>query len=322
MTWTSRLRQGFTLVELLVVIAIIGILIALLLPAVQAAREAARRSQCSNNLKQLALATHNYHDSYNVFPVNVYGGYGDPHGVGGYTQTSRCWSFLLRTLPYLEQMSLYEACNHSFLSMAASGQMATVVPAFLCPSDPVPAQIPETNTYVTGGTLVARTDYRGVIGDDWDWGVYANNTVPGTGQGWLSWPTADSFMLNNGMYYCYSIRVPRKAASVLDGLSNTLAIGEKAFNLNYATNTSPPGTYAWAHTAGVLGSAAVPINWTDHRSTTAIAWDQRCGFNSLHPGGAQFGLADGSVRFISETIALTTYRALATIDRGESVEVP
>lgn len=92
-------QTGFTLIELLVVIAIIAILIALLLPAVQQAREAARRSTCRNNLKQLGLALHNYHDAFTGFPVNLYGGYGDTANVGGYTQTSKSWGWMVRILP-------------------------------------------------------------------------------------------------------------------------------------------------------------------------------------------------------------------------------
>ncbi len=308
---------GFTLVELLVVIAIIGILIALLLPAVQAAREAARRSQCTNNLKQLGLATHNYHDSYRCFPVNWYGGYGDPFNLGGYTQTSRCWSHWMRILPYIEQTAIYDRARQGNISLADSGLLATVIGTFLCPSDPAPPVVTENNIYISGGISVARSNYRGVAGNDWDWGAFANNTV--ITAGWDR-PVADSFMDNNGLYYWYSMRKPRSTASVTDGLSNTLAIGEVAFNQNYVSDF--PGTYTWAHSMACCVSAAIPLNRTNPRSTTSVPWDQRLNFNSLHPGGVQFALGDGAVRFLSETIELGVFRAVASIDGGESVSLP
>ena len=305
-----RSRRGFTLVELLVVIAIIGILIALLLPAVQAAREAARRSQCQNNLKQLGLGMHNYHDTNKVFPVSFYGGYGDPLAVGGYTQTSRSYGPLMRMLPFLEQKPLYDVCNHGVNSMVATGQLATVIPGFLCPSDPAPGQVTETNIFVTGGTLVGRNNYRGVMGNDWDWGAYANNTVNPT-------PAADSFRQNNGLFYHFSVERPRSAAAATDGLSNTLAFGETLFNQNFASSERP--TYAWMHAAGSLATVAVPLNHTDEKTPSSVTFDLKHGFSSLHPGGVQFLLADGSVRFISETVALTVIRGLGSMNGGEVV---
>ncbi|MCS7272185.1 MAG: DUF1559 domain-containing protein, partial [Gemmataceae bacterium] len=156
-----------------------------------------------------------------------------------------------------------------------------------------------------------------------DWGRFANNTVTTNAADITPrWPPrpADSFMDNNGMYYLFSILRPRRAASVTDGLSNTLAIGEVVFNQNYATYSI---TYSWAHAVACCNTAAIPINWTNPRSTTSVPWDEHMwGFNSQHPGGAVFAMGDGAVKFLSQTIDLTTFRQLATIAGGESVQAP
>jgi prepilin-type N-terminal cleavage/methylation domain-containing protein len=153
----SRRRPGFTLVELLVVIAIIGILVALLLPAVQAAREAARRSQCQNNLKQLALACHNHHDNKKRLPFSV-----SPWAEGGPPpRTGRGW--IIEALPFMEQQNLYVAFEPSRVGDMFSGggilncqpQLATVLEALTCPSDP--SQRLSTNMYQLSGITVAVT---------------------------------------------------------------------------------------------------------------------------------------------------------------------
>jgi prepilin-type N-terminal cleavage/methylation domain-containing protein/prepilin-type processing-associated H-X9-DG protein len=306
----THCRRGFTLIELLVVIAIIGILIALLLPAVQAAREAARRSQCQNNLKQLGLGMHSYHDTHKVYPVSLYGGYGDPLAVGGITQTSRSYGPLMGMLPFLEQKPLYDICNHGVNSMAATGQLATAMPGFLCPSDPAPGQVTETNGFVTGGNVVGRTNYRGVMGNDWDWGIYVNNTVTA--------PVGDSYRQNNGIFYPFSIERPRSSAAITDGLSNTMAFGEALFNQNFSSSGEGP-SYFWMHSAGSLASAAIRLNHTDEKSTASVPWHERAGFSSQHPGGVQFLMADGSARFISESVAIDVVRGLGSMNGGEVV---
>lgn len=224
----------------------------------------------------------------------------------------------MRILPYIEQTAVYDRCEQGNVTLQASGQLATVVPPFLCPSDPATPIVTENNAYITGSISVARSNYRGVSGDDWNWGLYTNNSV--NIGGWLTWAPGDSFQENNGIYYHFSVRKPRTTASVLDGLSNTLAMGEMVLNPNYTS--SNPGTYSWAHSAACCTTAAIPLNWTNSRSTTSVPWDQRYNFSSLHPGGVQFAMGDGAVKFLTDNIALTVLRGLATMDGGEAVPVP
>jgi prepilin-type N-terminal cleavage/methylation domain-containing protein/prepilin-type processing-associated H-X9-DG protein len=305
----STRQVGFTLIELLVVIAIIAVLIALLLPAVQQAREAARRSQCKNNLKQLGLALHNYHEALSAFPINLYGGYGDTANVGGYTQTSKSWGFIVHLLPYLDQAPLYNLTNPGANTMLASGQMASVIPVLLCPSDPTGARETENTTYTTGNLNVAVTNYKGVIGSDWDWGTYANNVVNAG---------SDSFVDNNGLFHALNYRKYKKMSSITDGTSNTVAIGESVCNPNFATGDGPGNT--WMNTAAVGATTAVPINTVNNIQTNAsVAWDRKWSFSSMHTGGAHFLMADGAVRFISNNISMTTYRDLSTLAGAEVI---
>ncbi|MDB5390276.1 MAG: hypothetical protein JWM11_5922 [Planctomycetaceae bacterium] len=300
-------KVGFTLIELLVVIAIIAVLIALLLPAVQQAREAARRSQCKNNLKQLGLALHNYHDSLRAFPINLYGGYGDTASVGGYTQTSKSWGWPVHLLPYLDQAPLYTICNPGANTLATSGQIATVIPVFVCPSDPGGTTELENNTYITGGVTCAVLNYKGVMGSDWDWGAYVNNVVTVGG---------DSFCANNGLLYTLDYRDCKKISRITDGLSNTMMLGETVSNKNFAADPNGPGNN-WMNAASTCATTAVPLNSFSFNTPSSFTWDQRWSFGSAHVGGAHFVMGDGAVRFISTNISLVTYRGLSTLAGGE-----
>ncbi len=201
----SRLgRRGFTLVELLVVIAIIGVLVGLLLPAVQAAREAARRMSCSNNMKQLGLALHNYHDTHGKFPPGVIWG----PGKAPYTQPyHHTWNVMI--LPFMEQQPLYDSVN---LDLPIWGQpiVSTPLAALRCPSDGGRWEISETSD-------IAVTNYPGTEGYHWHPTGSANGGAP-----WNSY--ADPFTKTCDIQGIFAQTKTRRMSDVTDGLSNTLVI--------------------------------------------------------------------------------------------------
>ncbi len=243
----SNKTAGFTLVELLVVIAIIGILVGLLLPAVQAAREAARRMQCSNNLKQLGLAMHNYHDTHKVFPLNMAGGGQN----GGATCTSGFYSWLTYLLPQIEQGNLYNQINFS-VEMADAGSChnvfdasissshvnaaaaSTIISTFLCPSDPGG----HSNAVVMGSSNPASDNYAGNAGwPSWSEGLAGERRAPNAPyNGVISLGTP---AVNVPWHPRRGIRF----ADVTDGLSNTTAISERlimqAQDLDAIRNADP-----------------------------------------------------------------------------------
>ena len=358
MRTAQSLRVGFTLVELLVVIAIIGILIALLLPAVQAAREAARRSQCTNNIKQLALAAHTFHDSYNTLPRNgsdVPAHQPQSHTVGAVEGTGCCgvnaprWSWIARSLPQLEYAAAYEQAgieagipgtlqaSAPSPNVNANAQtlavIAMILPVTVCPSD-VSLTRTRTNEANAGGFLSAMTSYKGVTGSNWGADRYGANATPPQPEDTnvitaYKNPVPGTLTQQNGLergdgiFWRSDIRIGRLPFSkILDGTSNTLMIGEDM------------GVYcrwnAWALTNGAVGTVAIPPNVGNRIGdpetgfdTTPVdkpgRWPTRYSFRSNHPGGVSFAMADGSVRFIRETISLTIYRALGSRAGGEAV---
>ena len=319
--WREASPHGFTLVELLVVIAIIGILIALLLPAVQAAREAARRTQCTNNLKQLALATHNYHDRVRSFPPGTLLGTfssGRPRMRGP--------SLFIFILNEMEQSALSGLLDLSDpLNNEAGGQSslsATVLPVLVCPSDAIdenPVQ------HGTGNRWHGLTSYAGNGGTGGNH-RFLCTSVP---------------MMTDGMFYETGPlsnptpgQSPVRFAGVRDGTSNTLFFGERrhaddAFD-SWASGAGEQliGDYGWWHTCGGLAivdatlTTLAPIIYQFNASDADAPCRRVCAFGSLHPGGANFALVDGSVRFISETIELSQYRAISTRKGNEAVQVP
>jgi prepilin-type N-terminal cleavage/methylation domain-containing protein/prepilin-type processing-associated H-X9-DG protein len=302
---TDRARGAFTLIELLVVIAIIAVLIALLVPAVQKVREAAARSQCQNNLKQIGLAIHNYHDVHKHIPYST--AYANEGGPGPYT--GRGW--ILEALPYLEQDALYKQFEPSRVGNLGSGaglmnckpEMLTILDVLTCPSDP--SERIGIHQFQWDPVPTAYTNYKGCIGNS------------NMGGGWPNSPsgTADGHNTTSptGLFFRNSYRVKIKFALILDGLSNTWAVGEDVISENYHG--------AAFYCNGDYASTHAPLNFFPNPPDPAN-WPRVISFRSRHPGGANFCLADGSVRYVSENIDWLVYQQLSTRAGGETVFVP
>jgi len=349
---TRKHRKGFTLIELLVVIAIIGVLIALLLPAVQAAREAARRSQCTNNLKQMALAAHNYHSALGTFPAGSTMAYNADQPSTGQT-TWGVWSAHAMLLPYLEQNPVYQAMNFSLTCWPGYGYggyanataFNTKLATFICPSD-------GTDTTSWGEPLL--NNYYGSQGTTTD-----------------PWQVGSTGMFANRAAY--------RESTVKDGLSNTIIFSEALVGSDVVGTKYRDGVTGTSDTtAAVLNPVVVaggtltllPVVQTALQncnaaftgSTTNHTWNKGwrwgpsspgltlfntivtpnsnqyqwsacrigcpgCGIdfgnfinaNSGHPGGVNVGMADGSVKFIKESIAANIWWSLGTKAGGEAI---
>jgi prepilin-type N-terminal cleavage/methylation domain-containing protein/prepilin-type processing-associated H-X9-DG protein len=335
-------RSGFTLIELLVVIAIIAVLIALLLPAVQSAREAARRTQCVNNLKQIGLATHNYLSSNDLFPPGAI--------KGGWNFNSNGLNWRPLILAQMEATNQFNAINFSVLAGQNGPSLATVwyssIASFLCPSDGlgqapvgfVPYMGPNGSTsawappFRPGSTteqLVPVSNYLMSFGDNYailplsganPWETAAG-TVPQIGLNGF-WGSNNGSGSMRG-FSDYSTGGIATIASVTDGTSNTIFAGE-------GLPDEDANNDFYSFTGGAAGTT-IPINWkTNQRDTACVDnysstnWNCRFsyatrGFKSRHPGGANFLFADGSVRFIKSSINRITYAAIGSRNGGEVV---
>jgi len=291
----KRQARAFTLVELLVVIAIIGILIALLLPAVQAAREAARRTSCFNNLRQVGIALHNYHDVHLRLPMGWIGVDPVTRRVA-YANGQPGWGWAARILPYLEQTALADRVIYGTLPItdpANADARATYLKVYRCPSDVGG----KTFLLGTGGggpllTRLAVANYVGMFGTT---ELHCCENLP-VGQQ----------CRGNGVFFHLSnIRFD----DVMDGTSNTLFVGERSSRIEHSTwlGVIPDADERFAR---ILGIADHPPNWR------AVHLDD---LSSEHPAGCNFLFGDGSVRLVQETVDLDIYRGLATRSGGEVV---
>jgi prepilin-type N-terminal cleavage/methylation domain-containing protein/prepilin-type processing-associated H-X9-DG protein len=324
----SRLQWGrgaFTLVELLVVIAIIAILISLLLPAVQTAREGASRTKCTNNIHQILVALQSYHNDYDRLPP-AGRSYGWTYNEALQDPVIYNSNGLVLLLPYLEQTNLYERFNPK----AASGNLMTTcccslgsssstlagdsvaagnaalakveLPIFLCPSDPGTPTEPNDDCYSPKtGDPGAKTNYDFCTSSRYD----AN--------AWRQEPASTRRMFGENSN--------TRLTDVSDGLSNTIAIGEQTLNVYNGTCT------AWAYRGWVQvgvnpaeGINVWELSWTPPAQVGRSASWSFAG--SLHPGGANFGFADGSVHFLSENTSVTLLNRLSAMADGQVAEIP
>ena len=295
--------RAFTLIELLVTIAVISILIALLLPAVQQAREAARRMHCRSNMKQIVLALHNYHDVHRCFPLNT----SFSQNLG---PLSRSRSWMQGILPYIERGSLANRIDPGKSTQSNRFLAEFPVSVFWCPSDPHPNLLPLRSDMPDEWQLGV-TNYKSCSGSNWASGTFLHSEPSGRFAG-----STDGVNRGNG-FQCaatYDGVVNTCLRDISDGTSQTWAIGE----------TIPAWTeWAWWYSHnGVSGTCAIPMNYKVpgvRPEDNLHDWHHNYGFMSRHSGGASFGLCDGSVRFVSDSIDRDLYRALATIQGDEVV---
>ncbi len=350
---------GFTLVELLVVIAIIGVLVGLLLPAVQAAREAARRMSCGNNIRQIAMGCINHESARKQFPGSV-GQASNSRDIVTDPQPALAAnspiqvSWMSNLLPYIEQETLFRAINPladvtndpenaGGATSPTQGSNTWVaqqrINLYRCPSDTTPTVLPMRGQRTSSGQQYAVTSYKGVAGSNWAWGNF--RTVGDTYFG------SDPYFKNNGngigngngiLFAGYLGQAPTpltnqfgvacntQVAAIKDGLSNTFMIGESVGSF------TDHNWWFWFN--GSVATVAIPLNNPPVCSAAAGVtlrkglencyqdWSNNYGFMSDHAVGANFAAADGSVRFISNTIDLAVYRALGGMAEGYVAGMP
>jgi prepilin-type N-terminal cleavage/methylation domain-containing protein len=321
MRTTISKRRAFTLVELLVVIAIIGILVALLLPAIQAAREAARRSQCGNNLKQITIALHNYHENFKSLPAGQFGFPGSASAPG-----VAAWSWNAAILPFIEGQNVYEtldltrrsaqqAVNDATTDAALQSVLQSQLPTYVCPSD-ITLKL-NTGRQISG-FAVAKGNYVGANHSGNGTSLVASENSTGV------FPEAWRGLAFTDIY---------------DGTSTTIIAGERCFryilaNVTHEVRSSNHYIHR-AHdlngtglrhqnrgTGDTLAAVDAGITAVGDVANASPGFNRNTSFSSRHPGGAQFSLVDGGVRFISSNINHTLLQRLVHRSDGNAVEVP
>jgi len=313
MNHSVKARNGFTLVELLVVIAIIGVLVALLLPAIQAARESARRSHCQNNLHQLGIGLQNYVSSFKMFPAGQ-----QQYSLVGYT-----WAWCATTLDFFEEGAIRNMIQFEYTPLAFQNSRAVSmkIGVYNCPSTSfrdkhrTPEDVIEDvnhNGKWDPGDGMALTDYAGISG------AHTSARNPLTGK---------YYVANNGVLLGIGplikpgqvmlLTAPRiRPAQILDGLSHTILVGELTGRAWDYERDLPNG--AWAY-----GTNVMPIEFGINRRDPAgnpMAWTEQNQLYSDHPGGAHVLCCDGSAHFVAEQIDLTTLQSLCSRDGGEILD--
>jgi prepilin-type N-terminal cleavage/methylation domain-containing protein len=329
-------RRGLTLLEVLVAIAIVGVLIALLMPAIFAAREVARRAHCTNNLKQIALACHVYHDQVGSFPPgNI------ASDDGSYSGT--WWGWTSAILPGLEQGPLFNGINFDVPASDSANATVrqTVLNGYLCPSDHSSGAlrpVPWVDATYSRSAIAAPSNYVACSGDTKSGTAFDRHSGDHTSLGgpeWAGWPWAVNLGCKGtfrGVFGdCSNARVVR-LAEVTDGSSQTFLAGEQVISMH--------AYIAWPLNTWTYASTVIPLNWKTnlHEGDDDIDgtncqfgnayemtphcyfnWSYAIGFRSLHPQGAHFAMADSSVRFVKQSIDHRVYNALGSRAGGELV---
>jgi len=351
-------HRGFTLIELLVVIAIIAVLIALLLPAVQSAREAARRSQCTNNLKQIGLGMHNYHSTHGTFPLGASKNFNDSYND---LQAWGTWSANALLLGYMEGQPLYNSANFNWVCCWSSGWninstvTLAVLNVFICPSDGL-SPVPTQNDIWTGET----NNYYASVGTSTDWSsnstglfteggpcygvqsitdgssntiAYGESLVGGDLEGPVRWRTGPVLPTNSALCstgWCGITDVSGRYNDVLKDIQ-ACELGYKNQPKHWEPGSVNQKGFRWVESGGgfTLFNTIVPPSSTQYQfAWCAVARSspnsnasggQYQNANSNHPGGANFLFGDGSVHFIKSSIGIQTYWALGTRGNGEVI---
>jgi prepilin-type N-terminal cleavage/methylation domain-containing protein/prepilin-type processing-associated H-X9-DG protein len=338
----NRLRRGFTLIELLVVIAIIAILMGLLLPAVQKIRETAARMYCANNLKQIGVGLHNYHDANNWFPPGYVDGNADPNSTPD-NDVGPGWGWAAFLLPYVEQGNVYNQINFNVpVGTGVNAQVSQLpLTIYQCPADPYQQALPVYDSNFTNPiAVVAHGNYVGCNGWEECFNGAGGNPQPGPGADGLGGAYGRA---GAGLFYRNS---RNNMGSVTDGLSNTIVVGERSGNHSPTTWTgavaggrcpawmatqpftvpyTPPaqaavGPNGSAYDNADFGEALVLAhgNATHVPSADNPIYDPDVFYSAHTPRGANFLFGDGSVHFLSSSINPYTFQYLCTIAGGET----